>query len=154
MLLPMLCWMHPYKKSGNEKDVAAGTDPAHHMDIVPGRDEVPLWVNRDAAAEVSGCGCHAGCRQSHAVRLQRKRPWMQRSSTSLYGASPVIQRELHHADHTISSWPQLELSKMSGHEGKPTGKAGPVLTQELFPKRPHASLLPTNVIVHVNDFKI
>lgn len=33
MFLPVLCWMHPYKRPGCEKDVAAGTDPAHHRDF-------------------------------------------------------------------------------------------------------------------------
>lgn len=141
MLLPVLCWTHPYKRSGYKKDMAAGTGPAYHMDIVPGRDEMHWWVNRDTAAEVSGCGCHAGCRQSHAVRLQRKKAMNAEEQHQPLWCQPshperIAPRCSHHF------WPQLELSQMSGYEGKPTGKAGPVLTQEFFPKRPHALCFP------------
>lgn len=149
MLLPVLCWMHPYKRSGYEKDVAAGTGPAHHMDVVSETAGVHWGVDRDAAAaaEVSCCGCHAGCSQSHAMRLQRKRATNAEEQHQPLWCQPTHPGRIAPCcSHCC--WAQLELPQMSEHEGKPTGKAGLVLTQGLFPKRPHAPPLPKNVIAH------
>lgn len=130
---PVLSWMPLYKRPGCEKDVASGTGPAHRGDAVPGTDEVQGWVNRDAAAEVSGCGCHAGCSQQHAVRLQRKKTMNAEEQHQPLWCLPGHPERIAPCC-ACCCWPELELSQVSGSEGKSTGKAGPVLTQELFPK--------------------
>lgn len=74
--------------------------------------------SRDAAAEVSGCSCRAGCSQSRALKLQRQKTMNETSSTSLYGASPVTQRELHHAVHTVAGLSWRLLTNVWAKPGK------------------------------------
>lgn len=126
-----LRWKHPCKRPGCGNDAAAGAAPAYCSDSALGTSERQWWLNMTTAAKTLWLPCRlepaphseAAKEEDLTAEEQHQPLWCPPGHTeSIALCSPR------------SRWPQLELSQLLGQEGKHAGKAGPLPTQELFPK--------------------